>query len=331
MLRKKTFAFWTLTILLLVGCSKVKKNTPAPLWQSKFIMDTMVSITYYDPSAGDIIEDAFTEIRRIEDLMSSHKPTSEIGKINSAPAQTPVKVSKETFELIEKSLYYSRVTDGAFDITIGPILRLWDILNGKEKIPSHGDIAAALDLVGYQFVTLDEKNTTVSLEKPNMSLDLGGVAKGYAIDRAREIILKGGLKSAVIDAGGDVWAIGSKPDGGRYNIGVRHPRDLQELLTVVPIRDKSIVTSGDYQRYFVKDGVRYHHIFDPHVGKPANSGLISVTLIGPDGAEGDILATAVFVLGKEKGLELLESLPDVAGMLITEDLEVVYGPGWPDD
>jgi thiamine biosynthesis lipoprotein len=316
-----------LFVVLINGCTKPNSSSEVQQ-RTEFLMSTMVTISYYDPAAEAAVTAAFAEMQRVEALMSAYIPTSDVSKINTAPAGIPVTVSAETFAVIEESLHYAALTGGAFDITIGPVLELWDIPDNPGQIPAGEAIQAALALVDYNSVVLDREHNTVTVNKPGMKLDLGGAAKGYALDRAREVMVARGVSSCLIDAGGDIVAVGARPGGEKFRIGVRHPRDTQEIITVVPISDYSIVTSGDYQRFFTKDGIRYHHIFDPQTGWPANSGLISATILCPSGLAGDILSTAVFILGTEKGLALLETLPEIEGLLITEDMQIVSTPGF---
>lgn len=320
---KELVAMVILALVLVSGCWQ---KPAKPFQRTELLMDTVVTIKYYDPADEEAVEAAFTEMQRIEKLMSAHLPGSEVSRINASPG-TPVAVSPETFQVIEESLRYAQLTDGVFDVSIGSLVELWSIMDGDDYVPAPSEIRQARALVDYRAVELNPKEWTVTLRRPGMRLDLGGVAKGYAIDRVRQILEEYGVKAALVDAGGDVWAVGMRPDGKEFRIGIRHPREPQSVVAVIMARDISIVTSGDYQRYFIKGGVRYHHIIDPRTGMPANSGVISVTIVSPSGMEGDILSTAVFILGKEAGLELIESLPGVEALVVTEDLQVLYTSG----
>jgi thiamine biosynthesis lipoprotein len=297
--------------------------------QTEFLMDTIVCIKYYNRSQEKAVKEAFAEIARIEGLMSAHIEQSDISRINNA-AGKPVVVSPETFFVIQESLRYSQISAGAFDITVGPLISLWDIMDENLGIPTAAEIKKAVELVNYQAVELDPENSTVTLRLPGMMLDLGAVAKGYAIDQARGVLAKHKVKAALIEAGGDIYAVGIRPDGQEYRIGLRHPREPQKMMALVSANNTSIVTSGDYLRYFIRNGVRYHHIIDPATGEPASAGIISATVIGPNAMLGDILATTLFVAGTEKGLKLIESVPGFEAVVVTEDLEVEYSSGLAD-
>ncbi len=269
--------------------------------QTEYMLNTVITITADDKSA---VAECFDEIRRIENLLSVYLPDSEIWAVNSAPAGTPVNVSQETFDLLKKADEYKRLTGGAFDITIKPLVDLWDVA-GEGYVPTDEEISAVLELVGD--IILDEENLTVTLPVEGMAIDLGGIAKGYAGDKVREILLANGVDSAIADLGGNIVTIG-RNGNKHWRIGLQDP-NAQRGTTFADIRieDKFVVTSGGYERFFEKDGQAYHHIFDPATGRNPDGDTLSVTIVADDGALADALSTACFVVGAEQALAMAEA------------------------
>lgn len=297
--------------------------------ETRFLMDTVVRIVVTGKGAKEAGEAAFREMERIERLMSSFRPDSEISRLNRSAGGGPVTVGSEVLGLIEEGLRFSKITSGAFDITVGPIMHLWGFDSKAYRVPADREIRETLGRVGYEKVRVDSKARSVELMVPGMKLDLGGIAKGYATDRAGAVLRKRGIKHGLIDAGGNIVAIGTRPDGRPWRIGIRHPRDPRAGATTGPVLelvDRAAVTSGDYERYFEAGGVRYHHIFDPKTGRPAY-GLMSVTILSESSTTGDALSTGVFVLGKGKGMALIESLPDVEAVIIDRNAKVFSSSG----
>ncbi|HHY92928.1 MAG TPA: FAD:protein FMN transferase, partial [Firmicutes bacterium] len=292
--------------------------------KTEFMMDTVITITAYGAGAPAAVDAALAEMRRIADLMNADDPQSEVSRVNANAGQRPVRVSPETFQLLQLAQRYAQLSDGAFDVTVRPLVVLWGIGKKDKYVPSDADIARARSLVNYRDLVLDEATRTVYLKRPGMGIDLGGAAKGYAADRARDVLVRAGIRSALIDAGGNIWAVGKRPDGQLWRIGIRNPRPEHggELLAVLPSEDLTLVTSGDYERYFMKSGVRYHHIFDPHTGRPARR-AISATIVGKNSGEADILSTTVFVLGPERGLELIRKLGNLEAVVVTPEEKIV--------
>ena len=320
-----------LIVLITQGCTK-KDKEPKMFKESRILMDTYCTITVVAPSmdmAKDAIDAGFTEIKRLEHLINYYSPDSELSMINKAAGKHPVKVSQETIDLIEKAIYISRITDGAFDPTIAPVLKLWKFEKkmSDHPIPSKEAIEKALKLVDYRKIRIDHENSTVFLEKSGMEMDLGGIAKGYAADRAVEAIKKKGIQAALVAVAGDIRGYGLNISGRPWKIGIQNPRPSsdnerpwEDVIATIELTEKAISTSGDYQRYFIKNNRRYHHILNPHTGYPAHTDVISVSVIAPEGYLSDSLATAVFVLGVEKGQKLLKSL-NLSGILITSDMK----------
>ncbi|HHY37571.1 MAG TPA: FAD:protein FMN transferase [Clostridia bacterium] len=306
---------------LCAGCLR----RPAPLERTEFMMDTVVTVKAFGASQ-EALSEAFDVMRRVDALMNRYSEDSDIGLLNLHAGREPVRLSDDTMECLEEAIRYAKISDGAFDPTLGPLIDLWGIGKRADFIPSREEIERALKLRGIDKIVLDPKTETGFLKVEGMKVDLGGIAKGFAVDRAALALKRRGIRSAIIDAGGNVYVIGKKPDGSEWRVGIRHPRKSDRMIAVVEVSDTAVVTSGDYQRYFEKNGVRYHHIFDPATGEPARK-LISCTIICPSSTRADALSTAVFVLGPDLGMDLVERLPDVEAVLVTPRGEVLVSSG----
>ena len=298
--------------------------------KSKILMDTIITISAVSDSSDKAemaIDKAFSEIEKIDKLVNFFSDKSEVSEINKNAGQKPVKVSYETFEALEKAIYASEKTNGAFDVTIGPEISLWDFHN-KIK-PEDKAIKKRLPLVTYRGLILNKKIPSVYLKKRGMLIDPGGMAKGYAADRAVEAMKKNGIKSGLVAIAGDIKTFGIKPDGKHWRIGIRNPRAIpplvkggegglsDEIMATMEMTDMAISTSGDYERYFIIEGKRYHHILNPKTGYPAD-GCQSVSVIAKDGAITDPFSTGIFILGPEKGLKLLEEM-GLDGIIVDKD------------
>lgn len=330
---------WTLVIILLIvilagsGC-RLKSAQLKEFTDEKFLMDTLIQITVYseDEQRGkEALDRAFAEFERINNLTDrflkegkNTSASSDVIRINENAGIKPVQVSTDTLNIVQRSLYYAQISGGSFDITIGPIMDLWGFgKNEEQHVPSDEQIKKTLSLVDYKKVIVNPDNQTVYLQKPGMSLDFGGVAKGYATEEAAKVLRELGVKHALINAGGNVYALGTKPDGSSWRVGIRDPRNENEILAVLSVKDTSVVTSGDYERYFEEGGVRYSHIIDPSTGKQAAS-LIQTTVVTESSTDADILNKPLFVLGHKRGMSLAESLPGVGAIFVGADKQVVY-------
>ncbi|MBI5185193.1 MAG: FAD:protein FMN transferase [Nitrospinae bacterium] len=314
-----------LSLLSLLGCEKAEEA--AVYKKSAFIMGTIVNITIVDSNEKDAavkIEEAFDEIRRIEGLMMRMKPTSDATKINASAGEGPVKVNPETLQVIMDSLPATSLTSGKFDITIGPLTSLWDFENNgkREFVPSADEIQAARSLVGIKDLEIDSVSSSVFLKRKGMTLDLGGIAQGYAADQAVKLLKSKGIKSGIVDISGDILLFGHKPDGSVWRTGIQHPRKEKEILAVLELTDKAVVTAGDYEHYFIKDGVRYHHIIDPDTGYPAGE-CQSVTIVTDKTVYADSVDDGIFILGPEKGMELINSRNDMDGFIVAKDGKIL--------
>ncbi len=292
---------------------------------SRVLMGTVVEITLREDSP-ELADTAFREMERLTALFSTYREDSELSRINST-AGRPVKVSPEVAELVGLALKVCRLTDGAFDPTVGSVVRFWNFGPGG-RIPPEDELKKALSSVGCQNIVLDRDSGRVTLSRKGVSLDPGGIAKGYIVDRALEVLKKRGVRWVIINAGGDVAFYSASPSE-RFRIGIRHPDIEGRLLGILVVKSGAVATSGDYERYFIRDGVRYHHIIDPRTGLPAR-GLRSVTIVSGKAYLADALATAVFVMGKERGLKLVEDLDGVEAVVVDEDMRIYTSSGLKD-
>lgn len=294
-MKLKIFLPALIIIMATAMCSCAEKKIST----TEFAMNTVVTLTAYGDNADKAVSDAIKEVKRIEKLLSCHVANSEISKINSSAHIAPVEVSDETARVLSKALDMSRKTKGAFDISVKPLVDLWNITAENPEIPSDDDIAKVLDNVGYENISISDN--FVSFKSEGTQIDLGGAAKGYCADRIAQIFKKHNIKNAIIDLGGNIYAMGNSEQGKPWRIGLQAPgKSRGEHFSVEELRDMSVVTSGSYERYFEKDGKIYHHILDPKHGKPADSGIISVSVVSASSFEADMLSTAIFVMGSEE-------------------------------
>jgi thiamine biosynthesis lipoprotein len=290
------------------------------------LMGTRVSVELWadDEARGrELVADVMEDYRRIDLAMSTYKPDSEISLVNARAATEAVRISEELFSLLERSVELSVASRGAFDITYESVGYLYDFRAGVR--PSDEEISARLAAIDYRHIVLDRQMSTVRFTSPGVRINLGGIAKGYAVQHAADYLRSRGVEHALLNAGGDTRVIGDRR-GQPWIVGVRHPRQEGEVITRLPIVDEAISTSGDYERFFEENGRRYHHIINPATGRPTE-GVLTVTVIGPDGTLTDGLDTAVFVLGAEAGLKLMESYPDYEAIIVDAMGKISYTPG----
>lgn len=301
--------------------------------ESRVLMDTFCTITVVSPSkdlAEEAIDAGFGEIKKLEILLNFFSEESEITAINRAAGIHPVKVSQETMEILRKMIEIAEVTDGSFDATIAPVIRQWKFSKHdfSSSVPDKRSVENALKSVSYKKINMNSNTSEIYLEEKGMELDLGGIAKGYGADKAVDAIKAIGIKAALVAVAGDIRGYGISPSGKAWKVGIQNPRTentekpWEDVMATLHLENKAISTSGDYQRYFIKDGMRYHHILDPKTGFPSDSGLISVSVIAPEGYLSDSLSTAVFIMGAEKGMRLLESM-GIEGVLIDNNKNIL--------
>lgn len=306
-------------LLLLPGCE------PASSQSDFYAMDTFMTVTAYDKSketAESTRAQIEQTINELDQLMSRQRAESDLSKLNAANGQ-PVTVTQELYEAIETAVEYAQLTDGAYDPTTAPLSDLWGIGTDQQQVPAQADIDQTLTRVGWQNIKLLGDNTVQLLN--GAQIDLGGIGKGWAANDTAEICKNGDDTLQVLaQLGGNIYGIGENPNSedGKWHIGIADPDNSANSVAVISIVDESVVTSGDYERYFIQDGKRYHHIFDPSTGYPADNGLRSVTVVDADSAKADALTTGLFVMGLDRGLEFCEQ-HDIKAVFITDDKRVI--------
>jgi thiamine biosynthesis lipoprotein len=290
------------------------------------IMGTRIAVQLWseDPALALRAMDAvIAEMHRTDELMSTYKPGSQLSQVNAHAYERPVQVDADIIDVVEKSLEYSRLSDGVFDVTYASVGYMFDYR--KHVHPTDAQIAAALPAVDYRQVVVDHDARTIRFLKPGMRIDLGGIAKGWAVDRGIDILRELGIEHAMVNAGGDTRLLGDRR-GKPWIVGIRDPRNEGKVVTRIPLQDEAISTSGDYERYFEEDGVRYHHILEPGTGKSPKA-VRSVTVIGPTATHTDGLTKPVFILGVERGLEFIRKVKDAEAIIVDNEGRVFYSEG----
>ena len=337
---KKIFPVLMCILLPYLYCFPVLAGDNEIVIRSRPMLHTLVEIKAWGKGAEQAIEEAFAEMERVNSLLNNYDPQSEVSAINRHAGDGPVTVSRETMEALTLAVQYGDITGGALDITIGPLLRLWGFgkddvgLEGKE--PDRAEINKARSLVDYHALELVEHTTpdgstkhTARLSRKEMWIDVGSFSKGYVADKAVAVLKKRHIENALVIAGGTVCGVGEKPDGSLWQVGIQHPRKQDRLLAALSLKNCSISTAGDYENFYLKNGKRRAHIIDPYTGNPVPH-LQSVSVIAPDGVTSDLLDTPLFVLGPEKGMEIIRSLKGVEALMVSEGGTIVYSDGWPE-
>ena len=319
------------------GCS-LKANTAEnsdagsqePVSATAIKLNTAVTVTIYDSQDRELLTECMNLCDKYEKIFSRTASDSELYQLNHREL-TPVAGTEDTFqisdplaELIRKGLYYSELSEGAFDIAIEPLTSLWDFTAEDPQVPEDRLIQEALTKCDYHNVSVSDNNEVI-LKTEDTAIELGAIAKGYIADRLKDYLISQGVKSAIINLGGNVLCIGGKPDDSSFKIGIQKPfADRSETIAVMDIKDKSVVSSGVYERCFEQDGTLYHHLLNPRTGYPYDNGLIAVTIISDESVDGDALSTTCFALGLEDGMKLAESLDNVQAFFVTSDYEIHY-------
>lgn len=317
---KKMTALISAAALLLSGCGKLPGKEE--LTYSDTLFDTVIRVQILDPAKPEVLEGVKELCRHYDTLFSKTSEDSDIYRINTA-AGAPVEVSEDTLTLIKKGLYYSDLSNGIFDITVGSVSNIWDFKAETPALPAPETAATAVSHVNYKNIIIEEN--TVRLSDPYTLLDVGVIAKGYIADRIRDYLEENDVKHAVIDLGGNILVLGTKTDGSKYNIGIQRPfDDTGTPITSVKIKDQSVVTTGNYQRYFEIDGKIYHHVLNPFTGFPCENNLYSVTIITDSSLTADALSTVCYLMGYEKGMKLVNQLDNVDAIFITNDEAIHY-------
>jgi len=331
---KKILALGLCILLIIptVACSKQDQKID----KEAIKMDTVMHLIAYGSKAEKAIEAAYIRVDEIEQMASSAISTSDVNKINDAAGKDYVKVNPEIVKIIKTSLIYSKLSNGSFDITVSPLIKLWGIGTPNERIPTVSEIKGKVALVNYKDISINEADNSVKLMKPGMSIDLGGIAKGFTADEVLKVFKKYKIKSGIINLGGStIYTLGEKPDKTLWSIGIQHPRKERNggFIGIIKMSQNALSTSGDYERFFIKDGKRYHHILNPHTGYPTEAGVMSDTIIVnsdiPDcNMIADILTKVTFVSGVEKGLKVIDSLSGISCMVITIDSKIYKSSKW---
>lgn len=325
------FLFICVSFSMIFSCSN--PETSQRIYQrSQFLMDTLVEIKAVTNDSGiadRAMGDAFKVIKEVEDRMSARKSGSLLDRIGRDAVGKPMKIPDELFNIIEVCQEYSRRTNGSFDISINPVTRLWHFDQTEKAVPKEEDIRNAIKFVGFGGIQLDKEKGTIELDREGMSLDLGGAAKGYAVDKAVEKLKESGIVAGIVNAGGDLRVFGKRPDGEPWNIGIQDPEDSEGVIATIQLTDMALVTSGDYERYIIYKGTKYHHIIDPKTGQPAR-GCKSVSIVFMKAFDADILSTAIFVMGPEAGMRLIENMPGVEGMIVDASGRIQVSSGLKD-
>ena len=331
----KLFAVVSFTVLSLV-CSGCNLRSEQSFDKNGIAMDTAIYLKATGDEAKEAVEESYARIQKLDELAGSQRPDSDVSRLRAAAGKEYIQVDPAIYEMISFAKDYSEKSQGAWDITTGAVTELWGIGTDKQHIPSDEEIAAAERLVNYKNILLRPEDHSVMLAEAGMSLDLGGIAKGFAVDEVRKIYEKHHIENGLINLGASsMYVLGTNQKGKPWRIGIKHPRKDEKdvYLGVVSVSNKSISTSGDYERFFVQDGVRYHHIFDPKTGRPARSGVIGDSVLVEASVEhggmlSDMITTIIFVLGPERGLEFLRGLDGVEGEITTEDGTVYMTDGF---
>jgi len=318
---KQITVLLSLCLLLSVSCAKQEIS------RTDFALGTVCSVTLFENGRKDIYDEIFSRIHEIENLMSANIADSDVSRVNAAAGIEPVQVQKDTFKVIERAVYFAELSGGAFDPAVGPLVSLWDI-SGKPRVPSKEEINSVLPLINWRNIEMYARLNTVYLTQRGMALDLGGIAKGYAADEAAKIIKSYNITRAKIDLGGNIIMIGARADNNPWRVGIQDPGENRgSIIGILQIPEKTVVTSGVYERNFEKDGVFYHHLLSVTDGYPIKNDLLSVTIIDDISIDADALSTAVFVLGYEKGLSLLENYGKAQAVFVFQDKNVIATPG----
>jgi thiamine biosynthesis lipoprotein len=334
------------TVLIAVSAPAARAQAPQQRFQQTHpAMGTVFTIDLYahnQASAEEAMNLGFDEIDRIEALLSNYRPSSELMRISREAANSPVTTDPETFQFLERSLYWSRQSDGAFDITVGPLLRAWGFFFHQGRVPSDTELAALREKIGWRHVLLNAATRTVAFTPPQpMDLDPGSIGKGFAVDRVAALLREQGVTSALISAGGStLYAIGAPPGSGGWPVNVPDPRHLDSrqagaIASTILLKDSSLSTGGCTEKFFMKDGHRYCHIFDPRTMRPVE-GMLQTTVIDPSATDSDALSTVVFVLSPEASKRLLTSRPDSKALIFSQrssgpDCFAINWPGTPCD
>lgn len=322
--------------LLLGGCNNIKQDTTTETKNTQteekaesneeaskdiFAMDTYMTVTAYGTKAQEAVDEAEAEIQRLDELLSTGNEESEIAQLNQNKSAT---LSEDAGYLVERALELNKETDGAFDIAIYPVMEAWGFPTQNYQVPTADTLDSLLKLADASQIIYDENSRKISFDREGMKIDLGGIAKGYTSSRIMDIYKENNISSGLVNLGGNVQALGTKPDGSKWRVAVQSPDDTEDYLGILSVEDKAVITSGGYERYFEQDGKTYHHIINPKTGYPAENGLTSVTVVSEDGTLADGLSTSLFIMGKDKAIEFWRVHSDEFDIIMLTDEGKLY-------
>ena len=329
LLNARVIAIAGLALASFASCAEVSPSPlPIVVKRTQMHMGTLVTITAVSPDqdvGNRAMQVAFDEIKRLEQLLSTWRSDSELSRVNQEAGRRPVQVSSETLELVTRSLELGRLTLGGFNIALGPAIEAWSVIE-RQRIPDERELQRLKPLVDWTRIQVNKEARTIYLPHTGMRIDVGGIGKGYAADRAVAEMKRVGVMGGVVALSGDIKAFGVLPDRKGFPVGIKHPRREEELIAMIDLSDEAVSTAGDYERFFERDGVRYHHILDPHTLQPART-CQSVTVIAKEGTVADGLDTGIFVLGPEQGMALVERLPGVEAIIIDQEGKITVSSG----
>ncbi|KXL53319.1 thiamine biosynthesis lipoprotein ApbE precursor [Anaerotignum neopropionicum] len=337
MKKLRVLAIVLCSLFILGGCVEQRKEAQEMLSKysqkdlhemTTFAMDTLMQVTLYNENGEQLLIDAEQEIRKLERLFSVTMEDSEIAQLNEQAGLEEVSLSEDTLKVLMRGKEIGAFTNQAFNITVSPVVKAWGFTtDGEKHVPSQKTLESLLSLTNPEDLVIDRDASTAKLLKKGMAVDLGGVAKGYTSDAVTELLKKEGVTSGIISLGGNISAIGTKPDGKKWKVAVENPLDVNDYVGILEVEDCSVITSGGYQRFFEENGKRYHHIIDSNTGYPADKGLLSVTIISNDGAKADGLSTALFVMGFDEAVKIWRNSDDFEVIFVTEDGKVIATEG----
>lgn len=322
--------------LLLGGCNNIKQDTTTETKNTQteekaesneeaskdiFAMDTYMTVTAYGAKAQEAVDEAEAEIQRLDELLSTGNEESEIAQLNQNRSAT---LSEDAGYLVERALELNKETDGAFDIAIYPVMEAWGFPTQNYQVPTADTLESLLKLADASQIIYDENSRKISFGREGMKIDLGGIAKGYTSSRIMDIYKENNISSGLVNLGGNVQALGTKPDGSKWRVAVQSPDDTEDYLGILSVEDKAVITSGGYERYFEQDGKTYHHIINPKTGYPAENGLTSVTVVSEDGTLADGLSTSLFIMGKEEAIEFWKAHSEEFDIIMLTDEGKLY-------
>lgn len=323
MKKRQMISILLLIFIFLTGCKQETSSTSISDTQFKF--NTVMTITLYGYNDKEVFKEIWAEFDKMEQTYSANLKDSDVSKFNDAQTLDPVQVSPDIVKMVSSAQVYSDATHGMFDLTIEPVVKLWGISTESPRVPSQAELDAALKHVNYKQVIPEIKNSTLTKLDPSSRIDLGAIAKGYAADQIVTFLKHKGIDRAVLNLGGNIFVLGSKTPDTPWNVGIQDPfKSSGELMGILKTTNRSIVTSGSYERFFEQDGKTYHHILSPTNGYPIDNELVSVSIVSDLSVDGDILSTSAYSLGLNEGRKLIEGMDNTAAIFITKNKEIYY-------